>query len=179
MYTSKAYERGSCPICHGPLAKKIDGTEPGEHEEWTVCVGACQRRFAPPWLERHWGDPKSRPIPAELATTPSRRGISEGNVENDARLSAYKGQLIYDESGLPIGFAAALIRDRRPRDLYTLDKVAREKLTFNDMLHMAIAASSAVVLTISIAVAVFYSVSTSRISSSIGYVANHIQHTLI
>jgi hypothetical protein len=67
MNTSRIYERATCPYCFGQLVLIVKGEEVGEHLAFTVCGGACRKEFLPPWPERQWCEPDSRPIPLELA----------------------------------------------------------------------------------------------------------------
>jgi hypothetical protein len=178
MRMSKIYERGSCPICSGPLARKIEGTEPGRHELWTVCVGECRRRFSPPWLERHWGDPESRPIPWQLATAyPVVSAFVNGKTKPEVTtVDACTEEIIYDESGLPV---AACIQARGERELPTLKRAGTLGLTLNDVFHWGIAACAAIVLMVSIVVVLFHSGPVFKGSSLMAYILAQIPNTLI
>lgn len=67
MNRSTIYQRATCPYCFGQLIHIVKGEEVGEHLAFTVCGGACKKEFLPPWSERQWCVPDSRPIPVELA----------------------------------------------------------------------------------------------------------------
>jgi hypothetical protein len=118
--SQSVYERGSCPICLGPVAKVIEGDEPGQHEQWTVCIGGCGKRFAPPWLERHWGSPESRPIPPELAIVCTERRTDGGVLDRSRILVAYS------EEGTPLAYCEENAQGLPAATEKTVDKTNRE-----------------------------------------------------
>ena len=67
MSNVKIGQRGTCPVCFGPVIRRVDGEEPGKRQEWTVCGGLCGKMFYPPWPEHQWEDASTRLIPPELA----------------------------------------------------------------------------------------------------------------
>jgi len=84
LSTDGVYERATCPYCFGPLKHVVKGKDAGEHQLFTVCDGPCQKVFLPPWPERQWCEPESRPIPTELAIVFN----NEADCETPARRAA-------------------------------------------------------------------------------------------
>ena len=58
MEYQNVQQRATCPLCNGPLVRKVVG-ETGRRAEWKSCL-FCGADFSP-WPERQWCEPDSEP----------------------------------------------------------------------------------------------------------------------
>lgn len=64
METFDVNRRATCPLCYGPLDRKLEG-EVGQRVEWKVCR-FCGAEFGPPWPEHQWTEPSSEREVSEM-----------------------------------------------------------------------------------------------------------------
>jgi uncharacterized protein with PIN domain len=72
---SLEYQRGTCPMCFGPLAAKIDEDQPGRLVEVVSCKFCGSTYY---WPEHQWCEPAADPAQAtapEVAAEKAMVGV--------------------------------------------------------------------------------------------------------